>query len=66
MKIFVKHFYACASIAGAIVAFLIQKYLANPLLAYIAGAATVIALRLLASFLQWNLPKPKYPIQEDK
>ena len=65
-KIFVKHFYACASIAGAIVAFLMQKYLANPLLASIAGAVTVIALRFLASFLRWNLPKPKYPVEEEQ
>jgi uncharacterized membrane protein YeiH len=65
-KIFVKHFYACASIAGAIVAFLIQNYLSDPLLASIAGATTVITLRFLASFLRWNLPKPKYPIEEEK
>ena len=65
-KIFVKHFYACASISGAIVAFLLQKYLADPLLAYIAGAATVITLRFLAYFLRWNLPKPKYQIEEEQ
>ena len=65
-KIFVKHFYACASIAGAVVAFLIQKYFDNLLFAYIAGTATVITLRFLASFLRWNLPKPKYPIEEEQ
>ena len=63
-KIFVKHFYACASIAGAIVAFLIVKYLNAPLIASISGAAVVIKLRFLASFLRWNLPKPKYPLEE--
>ena len=65
-KIFVKHFYACASIAGAIVAFVVEKYFDIPLLASILGAAVVITLRFLASFLRWNLPKPKYPIEEDK
>lgn len=64
-KIFVKHFYACASIVGAIVAFLIEKYFDIPLLASILGATVVITLRFLASFLRWNLPKPKYPIEKE-
>lgn len=64
-KIFVKHFYACASIVGAIVAFLIEKYFDIPLLASILGAVVVITLRFLASFLRWNLPKPKYPIEKE-
>ena len=64
-KIFVKHFYACASIAGAIVAYLAHIYL-GALIATVAGAAVVITLRFLASFLRWNLPKPKYPVEEEK
>ena len=64
-KIFVKHFYACASIAGAVVAFLLRLWF-DALFASIAGAIVVIALRFLASFLRWNLPKPKYPIEEKK
>ena len=65
-KIFVKHFYACASIAGAMTAFLIRVFVGNVLLATIAGAIIVITLRFLAFFLQWNLPKPKYPIEENQ
>ena len=64
-KIFVKHFYACASIAGAVVAFLMRIWF-DALFASIVGAIVVITLRFLASFLRWNLPKPKYPIEEDK
>ena len=64
-KIFVKHFYACASIAGAIVAYFAHIYL-GVLFATIAGAVVVIALRFLASFLRWNLPKPKYPIEKEE
>jgi uncharacterized membrane protein YeiH len=64
-KIFVKHFYACASIAGAVVAYFAHIYF-DALLASIIGAAVVITLRFLASFLRWNLPKPKYPIEEEK
>ena len=65
-KIFVKHFYACASIAGAIAAFLIRICFADTLLSSILGAIVVIALRFLAFFLHWNLPKPKYRIEEEK
>lgn len=64
-KIFVKHFYACASIAGAVVAFLMRIWF-DALFASIVGAIVVITLRFLASFLRWNLPKPKYPIEEEK
>ena len=64
-KIFVKHFYACASLVGAVVAFLVRVLLKDVLLASIAGAIVVITLRFLASFLRWNLPKPKYPMEED-
>ena len=63
-KIFVKHFYACASIAGAIVAFILRLWF-DALTASIAGAIVVISLRFLASFLRWNLPKPKYPGEEE-
>ena len=65
-KIFVKHFYACASIAGAIVAFLMIKFLHAPVIASLVGALVVITLRFLAFFLRWNLPKPKYSITEEK
>ena len=64
-KIFVKHFYACASIAGAIVAYFAHIYF-GALIASIAGAVVVITLRFLASFLRWNLPKPKYPVEKEE
>ena len=64
-KIFVKHFYACASIAGAIVAYFAHIYF-GVLIASISGAIVVITLRFLASFLRWNLPKPKYPVEKEE
>ena len=64
-KIFVKHFYACASIAGAIVAYFAHIYF-GALIASISGAIVVITLRFLASFLRWNLPKPKYPVEKEE
>ncbi len=65
-KIFVKHFYACASLAGAVLVYLVRVCGGDVLLASIVGAAAVITLRFLAFFLRWNLPKPKYPIEEEK
>jgi uncharacterized membrane protein YeiH len=58
-KIFVKHFYACASIIGAFTCAIFYVYV-DVLTASILGIFIVIVLRLLASFLHWKLPKPKY------
>ena len=63
-KIFIKHFYACASILGAMVAILLRGSL-GVLASSIIGASLVIILRLLAFFFHWKLPKPKYPISND-
>ncbi len=54
--IFVKHFYACASIIGSIACILLWKYLGQSV-AIIGGAAIVIILRLLAAHFRWSLPK---------
>lgn len=53
--IFVRHFYACASIIGALVYALLYDFAPNA--ALIAGAAVVFILRLLAARFNWNLPK---------
>ena len=65
-KIFVQQLYACASIAGAVLVYLVRIWGGDVLLASIVGSAAVITLRFLAFFLLWNLPKPKYPIEEEK
>ena len=54
--IFVKHFYACASILGAAVCTFLWDA-AGENAAMIAGAATVGVLRLLAAHFRWSLPK---------
>lgn len=54
-SIFVKHFYASASLIGALVTTLIWDINANA--AMIIGAITVIVLRLLAAHYRWSLPK---------
>jgi len=53
--IFVRHFYACASIIGALVYSFLYPY--TPEVALIVGAITVFVLRLLAVRYNWNLPR---------
>ena len=54
--IFVKHIYACASIAGAIVCIILRMFLPD-YVAMIVGALVVIVIRILAARYRWNLPK---------
>ena len=57
--IFVRHFYACASIIGALICALCWNRLgANA--AMLFGAAVVVVLRLLAAYYHWNLPRSDY------
>lgn len=54
--IFIKHFYACASLIGAAVCVLLIKPLGISL-ASLVGGGTVLVLRLLAARFRWKLPK---------
>ena len=57
--IFVRHFYACASIIGALICTLCWKPLgAN--VSMLFGAAAIVVLRLLAAYYHWSLPKSDY------
>ena len=56
--ILVKHFYACASIIGAIICFIIAKYGDN-MIGVLVSVLIVFCLRLLAAHYHWNLPKIK-------
>lgn len=58
-KIFVKNFYACASILGALAYALSRPYM-QPILSVSIGIVVVLALRILATIFHWELPKPKY------
>jgi len=53
--IFVRHFYAMASIIGAIIATIIMPI--NETIAMVVGIIVVVTLRLLASKYNWNLPR---------
>lgn len=54
--VFVKHVYACASIAGAVVCLLLRTFIGDTP-AMITAAALVVVIRLLAAHFRWNLPR---------
>jgi uncharacterized membrane protein YeiH len=56
--IFVKHFYACASIIGAWACALLWSVIGD-LPAMAVGAILIVILRLLAAYYRWSLPKPR-------
>lgn len=57
LYIFTKHFYACASLIGAVITFYLFKIDDN--LAIVLGFSVILMLRLLAAKYKWNLPKAK-------
>ena len=55
-SIFVKNFYACASIIGAWACVLLWPHIGdNAVMA--VGAALIVVLRLLAAHFRWSLPR---------
>ena len=56
--VFVKHFYASASLIGALLCALLWPW-AGEVAAMLGGAAAVIALRLLAAHYRWSLPRAR-------
>ncbi|MBQ2780009.1 MAG: trimeric intracellular cation channel family protein [Clostridia bacterium] len=56
--IFVKHFYATASLLGAALCIGLWQF-AGEAVAMLSGAALVVVLRLLAARFHWNLPRPQ-------
>ena len=62
--VFVKDFYATASIIGAIVCVFLKKFLPFGTSALIAGAL-IFLLRLLAATYHWSLPKLS-PLEDSK
>lgn len=54
--IFIKHFYACASIIGAVIC-VVMWDITGENIAMLSGAAAVIVIRFLAARFHWSLPK---------
>ena len=57
-KILIKHFYACASLIGAIVYIVMWKYTKNEH-GMVIGAYVTMILRIFAAHYRWGLPKAK-------
>lgn len=55
--VFVRHIYATASIAGALLFCILMPY-TNGYVAMLSGAVLIVLIRLLASHYRWSLPKP--------
>lgn len=56
--IFVKHFYATASIIGAVATVILWAFVGETC-SMVIGAVLIVVLRLLAAHFHWSLPKPK-------
>lgn len=54
--IFVKHVYACASLAGALLCALLWHTLGE-IAAMLMGAGVVVVIRILSAHFRWNLPR---------
>lgn len=54
--VFTKHFYACASLIGAVVCVLCWSVLGS-MRSMLLGAAIIVILRHLAAHYRWSLPK---------
>lgn len=61
--IFVKHFYASASIIGGIITALTWNHIGETL-SMALGTAVIVVLRLLAAKFRWSLPKSNYDLEE--
>jgi uncharacterized membrane protein YeiH len=56
--IFVKHIYASASLAGALLCVLLWSY-TDHLYAMLAGMLLIFLIRILSAVFKWNLPRAK-------
>ena len=56
--IFVKHIYACASLAGAVACALLWRYLSGAV-AMVVGTIIVMGIRFLSAHFRWSLPKAR-------
>lgn len=54
--VFVKHVYACASIAGAVACLILRSFMGNTP-SMILAAILVVVIRFLAAHYRWNLPR---------
>ncbi len=63
--IFVKHFYATASILGAVACVALLRFTGQEVFAVISGVAVTFILRICASHFKWSLPKHRHSEEEE-
>ena len=61
--IFVKHIYACASLLGAVLAYVLWRTVGENW-AILAGCVSILTIRLLAARYRWSLPRIRPPQEE--
>ena len=61
--VFKKHIYAIAAISGAVIYFVLRKYIQNIQLASVVSMILVFVIRMLATKYRWSLPRIR--IQND-
>ena len=54
--IFVKHVYACASLIGAVVSYVLWRLLKSDAAMFV-GSGVIVIVRFLAAHFEWSLPK---------
>lgn len=59
-KIFRKRIYAVAALAGAVFYYITVDTLFSEALALLIGSLLVVAIRILATYCEWDLPRAKY------
>ncbi len=57
--IFIKHVYAMAAVAGAVLYLILLELQVSMFVAYPLSAAVVVVMRVLAARFKWNLPRAK-------
>ena len=57
--VFIKHVYAMAAIAGAVLYLILLELQVSMFVAYPLSAAVVVVMRVLAARFKWNLPRAK-------
>lgn len=62
-QVFVKHFYACASLLGALLCSFLWSW-TGQLTAMLSGAGLVVLLRLLAARFRWSLPRARWESED--
>lgn len=63
-KIFRKRIYALAALAGAILYYYLAGTVLPAAMAIVLGSLSVVVIRILATYFEWDLPRARYGSEE--